>query len=102
MRRGSAVIGFPDGLTGIPIDEGDVLTPPPAAGLPPALFVGAETLGLGTLRSGTAGPSGFSDDLDAMDILPPATPIANWAIGALAALLPATALLAARLRRSGA
>jgi hypothetical protein len=102
VRRGSAVIGFPDGLTGIPIEEGDVLTPPPGAGLPPALFVAAETLGLGTLRSGTAGPSGFGDDLDAMDVLPPATPVANWAIGALAALLPATALLAARLRRSGA
>jgi hypothetical protein len=102
VRRASAVIGLPDSALGIPIEEGDVLTLPTAAGLPPAIFIPAETLGLGTLRTGTAGPFGFGDDLDALDILPeqPPVPLPPWAPAALAGLLPATALAAAGLRRS--
>jgi hypothetical protein len=69
VRRGSAVIGMPDSIFGIPIEEGDVLTTPlPTAlgGLSPfpGLFVAAENLGLSTARS--AGVL-FGDDLDALD-----------------------------------
>jgi hypothetical protein len=67
VRRGSAVIGMPDSLMGIPICEGDILMPPVfgAAGSPfPAILIPAEALGLATLRSGTAN---YSDDLDAAD-----------------------------------
>jgi hypothetical protein len=70
VRRGSAVIGSPDSLFGVPIEEGDLLTPPPALGLPPAIFIAAENAGLGTLRSGTAGPFG-ADDVDAIDLPEP-------------------------------
>lgn len=70
VRRGSAVIGVPDSLFGVPIEPGDILMPPLAAGLPPAIFIPAERLGLATARTGTAfvcigGPMG--DDLDALD-----------------------------------
>ena len=66
---------------------------PLSPGLPPAIFIAAETLGLGTIRSGTAGPTGFADDLDAMDILPPGhvPALPTVALGALALCLLATA-----------
>ncbi len=66
VRRGSAVIGAPDSMFGIPICEGDILMPPIPGGLSPfpAIFVPAENLGLATLRSGFAN---VSDDLDALD-----------------------------------
>jgi hypothetical protein len=67
VRRGSAVIGMPDSLMGMPICEGDILMPPVfgAAGTPfPAILIPAETLGLATVRSGNAN---YSDDLDAAD-----------------------------------
>jgi hypothetical protein len=66
VRRGSAVIGMPDSLLGLPICEGDILIPPVAGGLSPfpGIFVPAENLGLATLRSGTAN---VSDELDALD-----------------------------------
>ncbi|MDC0934996.1 PEP-CTERM sorting domain-containing protein [Pirellulales bacterium] len=72
VRRGSAVVGMPDSLLGAPIEEGDVLTLPIAGGVSPfpSIFIPAEALGLGTLRSGTAatffGP--YGDDLDALDL----------------------------------
>lgn len=69
VRRGSAVIGTPDAIHGIPIEEGDVLVPVmigPGV-FAPGVFIPAELNGLGTLRSGTAGPFG-SDDLDALDM----------------------------------
>ncbi|MDA1266228.1 MAG: hypothetical protein O2816_14195 [Planctomycetota bacterium] len=72
VRRGSAVIGMPDSIFGIPIEEGDILTTPLPTFLGgvspfPGLFIAAEKLGLGTVRSGTAMlPHG--DDLDALDI----------------------------------
>lgn len=84
VRRGSTVIGMPDSLRGLPIEEGDVLMPPVApafGGLSPfpAIYVAAETLGLATVRSGTvtaAYPAlGFADDLNALDFL--------WPTGAL-------------------
>jgi hypothetical protein len=70
VRRGSAVVGFPDSMFGVPIEPGDILMPPPVPGVPPGIFIPAERLGLATARSGTAfvcvgGPTG--DDLDALD-----------------------------------
>jgi hypothetical protein len=98
VRRGSAIIGTPDSAFGVPIEEGDVLMPPAVAGTPPAIFIGAEALGLATLRSGTAGPFG-ADDLDALDIIVPPPPVIPtltlWAWIALAALLLTTPIVAA-------
>ncbi len=67
VRRGSAVIGMPDSLLGIPIVEGDILIPPIVGGFSPfpGIFVPAENLGLMTTRMVIAGP--FSDELDALD-----------------------------------
>jgi hypothetical protein len=70
VRRGSAVVGIPDSLFGVPIEPGDILMPPPVPGIPPAIFIPAERLGLATVRTGTAfvcvgGPTG--DELDALD-----------------------------------
>ncbi len=66
VRRGSAVIGMPDSLFGIPICEGDILIPPVAGGMSPfpGIFIAAENLGLRTFRGGAAA---FSDELDALD-----------------------------------
>lgn len=81
VRRGSAVIGRPDSLRGIPIEEGDILMPPVSplfGGLSPnpGIYVLAESLGLATVRSGSASPLapafGFADDLDALDLRLPA------------------------------
>lgn len=69
VRRGSAIIGTPDSLLGLRIEEGDVLAPPTAAGLPPAIFITAEALGLATVRSGTTAGMNAGDELDALDIL---------------------------------
>ncbi len=72
VRRGSPVIGMPDSQFGLPIEEGDVLTTPcniaPCVGGPyPAIFIQAESLCLGTVRSGTDAPFvGYGDELDAM------------------------------------
>ena len=69
VRRGSAVIGMPDSIFGIPIEEGDILTTPLAPGLGgvsafPGIFVAAETLGINTSRStGVL----FGDDVTALD-----------------------------------
>ncbi|HVS17351.1 MAG TPA: hypothetical protein VMT18_02035 [Planctomycetota bacterium] len=73
VRRGSAVIGMPDSLFGIPISEGDILTTPIPTALGgispfPAIFIAAENIGLATLRSGTGG--NFNDELDALDLDP--------------------------------
>ena len=70
VRRGSAVIGMPDSIFGLPIEEGDILTTPlaPAAGglSPfPGIFFAAENLGLATLRAGAP----RSDDLDAAELM---------------------------------
>lgn len=71
VRRGSAIIGLPDSIFGLPIAEGDILVRPLPGGLSPfpGIFVAAENLGLATRRSmGVA----FSDELDALD-MPTAT-----------------------------
>ncbi|MAE27471.1 MAG: hypothetical protein QF724_00570 [Planctomycetota bacterium] len=72
VRRGSAVIGQPDSIFGLPIEPGDILTTPlhpQFGGLSPfpGIVVSAESLGLATLRT----PSGANipDDLNAADIL---------------------------------
>jgi hypothetical protein len=76
VRRGSAIIGTPDFFFGVQITEGDILMPPPAAGLPPGIWVHAETLGLCTFRPAVgptcpAAPWGVvSDDLNALDVAP--------------------------------
>jgi len=67
VRRGSAIIGTPDSLLGLPIEEGDVLTLPVAGGLTPSIYIPAERMGLFTAR--TFGVRG--DDLDAMDLAVP-------------------------------
>ena len=69
VRRGSAVVGMPDSIFGIPIQPGDVLTTPlPTAfgGVSPfpGIFVAAENLGLATTRTMTIA---FGDELDALD-----------------------------------
>jgi hypothetical protein len=66
VRRGSAVIGMPDSLFGLPITEGDILMPPVPGGASPfpAIFVAAENLGLRTTRMGGVI---FSDEMDALD-----------------------------------
>lgn len=67
VRRGSAVIGAPDSMFGMPIEEGDILMPPVVGGLSPfpGIFIAAENLGLMTVRSGF--PVLHGDDLDAAD-----------------------------------
>jgi hypothetical protein len=67
VRRGSAIIGTPDSIFGLPISEGDILTTPLAgSGNPfPGIYIAAENLGLGTSRTT---PGVVNDDLDALDI----------------------------------
>jgi len=91
VRRGSAVIGFPDAIWGAPIEEGDILVPPAVAGGPPGIWVAAERLGLATVRSGTAlvPPPGYfarGDDLNALDIAPEPASLSLLALGGLALL----------------
>lgn len=64
VRRGSAIIGAPDSLFGIPIEPGDILTFPAVPGGTPSIYIAAEWLGLMTARMG--GPL-FGDDLDGLD-----------------------------------
>jgi hypothetical protein len=68
VRRGSAVIGMPDSIFGIPIEEGDILTTPMVNGLSPfpGIFCAAENIALATNR--TMGVT-YADDLDALDTL---------------------------------
>ncbi len=103
VRRASAVIGVPDSCFGVPIEEGDILTFPTGAGLPPCLFISAEALGLATIRSGTNGPFG-SDELDALDIVteeivPPVPSIPTWLLAPLAALLLGSGVVVLQPRR---
>ncbi len=70
VRTGSAVIGMPDSIFGIPIGPGDVLTTPLPTGSGgvspyPGMFIGAENLGLMNQRSGLA----QNDELDALDVV---------------------------------
>ena len=68
VRRGSPVIGMPDSIFGIPIEEGDILTTPLAGGVSPfpGIFCAAENIALATVR--TMGVV-YGDDLDALDTL---------------------------------
>ncbi|MEZ6189967.1 MAG: hypothetical protein R3C45_01585 [Phycisphaerales bacterium] len=70
VRRGSAVIGQPDSLYGMPIEEGDVLSVPiPGGASPfPSIYIAAEALGLATVRSQTNEFTPFGDELDALDL----------------------------------
>jgi hypothetical protein len=68
VRRGSAVVGMPDSIFGVPIEPGDILIPPVAGGGSPfpGILYSAESIGLATARS-FAMP--FGDELDALDII---------------------------------
>lgn len=69
VRAGSAIIGTPDSMFGIPIEAGDILTTPMGpTGTPPAIFLACENLGLdpGFARGGFAP---FGDDIDALDFV---------------------------------
>tara|TARA_R110002072_G_scaffold30556_10_gene95404 strand:- start:697 stop:2502 length:1806 start_codon:yes stop_codon:yes gene_type:complete len=71
VRRGSPVIGAPDSAFGIPIEEGDILSTPIPTVLGgvspfPSIFIAAENLGVGTMRSGTSMLAGFGEELDAL------------------------------------
>ena len=66
VRDGSAIVGIVDPVTLLPIEPGDILTPPLVAGTPPTIFIAAENLGLFTMRS-----AGMADDLDGLDITKP-------------------------------
>jgi hypothetical protein len=83
VRRGSAVIGAPDSLLGIPIEPGDILMPPVAGGVSPfpAIFVAAEALGLPTGRGGAA----MASELDALDTVAPTQTGLPYCFGTVAA-----------------
>ncbi len=65
VRRGSAVIGMPDSIFGLPIEPGDILVPPRGASTFPGIWIAAENLGLATRRETPALDAG--DDVDALD-----------------------------------
>jgi hypothetical protein len=75
VRRGSALVmlGIPDSIWGVPIEEGDILTTPPAPGMPPGIVYPAAALGLASARTGfpnaVVGPP-WSDDLNALSAPP--------------------------------
>lgn len=71
VRRGSAVVGMPDSIFGIPIEPGDILTTPMAGGVSPfpGIYIAAENLGLATIRSGQPGLLA-GDELDAASTAP--------------------------------
>jgi hypothetical protein len=67
VRRGSQVVGMPDSIFNVPIEEGDLLVPPVAGGNGnPGILYAAERLGLRTARSFPGVQ--FGDDLDAADV----------------------------------
>jgi len=97
VRRGSAVIGAPDSRFNAPIEPGDVLEPPQPGGLSPfpAIYIAAEALGLATARAGVAD---YSDDLDALDVVPEPGTVMMLAFGGLA--LVVCAVLRRRRRKA--
>ncbi len=72
VRRGSPIIGAPDSIFGIPIEEGDLLTVPLSNGTGvspfPGIYMAAENFGLRTVRSGVI-TTPFADDLNAADLV---------------------------------
>lgn len=86
VRRGSAVIGMPDSIWGVPIEEGDILVPPVVPGAFPGIWVPGEALGLATLRMGVLPGQQFGDDLDALDVVPEPATVSFLILGGLALL----------------
>ena len=98
VRQGSAIIGTPDSIFGMPIEPGDVLTDPamaakimaranrtsPNPGLP-GIIISAEQLGLVTTRFNQEP----GDDLNALDVtpIPEPTTMALLAVGGVLALV---------------
>ncbi|MCC7012313.1 MAG: hypothetical protein IT454_07125 [Planctomycetes bacterium] len=75
VRRGSALVGQPDSIFGLPIQPGDVLTTPLAGGASPfpGILIACENLGLAALGLGRVGaPFAFGDELDALELAPSA------------------------------
>ena len=67
VRRGSAVIGMPDSIFGIPIEPGDILVPPFGGAIgTPGIWIAAERIGLLTTRTNGVP---FGDELDALDVV---------------------------------
>ena len=79
VRRGSAVIGFPDAIFGQPIEPGDILIPTGPLGTQPGIFVAAENLGLMTGRILLPAPP--PDDLDALDLHEAPSPGQGYCFG---------------------
>lgn len=84
VKAGSQVIGQPDSMWGVGIEEGDILMDPAwsqryggVGGLTPGILIPAEYLGLETVRSYNA-----ADDLDALDVPEPAS-VALLGLGAV-------------------
>jgi hypothetical protein len=73
VRVGSAVVGLPDSIFGMPIEPGDLLIPPVTGGASPfpGIFFPAEALGLATTRTDGAT---YGDDMTAGDIEPGGDP----------------------------
>lgn len=76
VRRGSAVVGMPDSIFGLPINPGDILTAPLSTangGVSPfpGILIAAENLGLGAFGPGRTmfSPVALGDELDALEIV---------------------------------
>ena len=80
VRRGSAIINTPDSNMGLPIEEGDILMPPPNFGMAPGIYIPAEWLGLATRRTNYVN---YADDLDALDAVPEPATLVLLGLGAL-------------------
>ncbi len=71
VRRRSAIIGTPDIILGLPIEEGDILLAMPGPAPAPGILIQAEALGLTTMRTHGGGVFPFADELDALDVRMP-------------------------------
>ena len=97
VRRGSAVVGVTDPVSGLRIEEGDILAPPLALGQPPQIMIPGEAIGVATVRAGFTtgwgvvnpvyGADIWADDLDALGSVPEPTTVSLLAIAGIAFLI---------------